>query len=105
MNKINLQDVMSVPKSVMARRVGDEVIVLDLAGGEYFGLPDVGARVWELLLDGKSLVQAAEAIASEYRVDRATAEEDLIRLVMELRDKGLLVASPTTGPVEIAPLG
>lgn len=90
---MNLQNVVSVPKSVMARRVGDEVIVLDLSGGQYFGLPDVGARIWELLLDGKCLVEVAGTIASEYDVDLVTVEGDLIRLVTELRDKGLLVVS------------
>jgi hypothetical protein len=102
---MNLQDVVSIPKSVMARRVGDEVIVLDLTGGEYFGLPDVGARIWELLLDGQSLMQVAEAITNEYDVERADAEDDVIRLVTELCDKGLLVASPTTVHVDIGSLG
>lgn len=101
---MTLQDVVSIPKSVMARRVGDEVIVLDLTGGEYFGLPDAGARIWELLLDGKSLMQAADAIANEYDVDRATAEDDVIRLITELRDKGLLVVSTAPACVDTAPL-
>ena len=101
---MNLHDVVSIPKSVMARRVGDEVIVLDLTGGEYFGLPDVGARIWELLLDGKSLIQVADAIAIEYDVDRATAEDDVIRLVSELCGKGLLVASTASVQVDLAPL-
>lgn len=102
---MNLQDVVSIPKSVMARRVGDEVIVLDLNGGEYFGLPDVGARIWELLLDAKSLIQVADAIANEYDVDQATAEGDVIRLVTELGDRGLLVVSTASVTVDIAPLG
>jgi len=97
---MKLHDIVSIPKSVMARRVGDEVVVLDLLGGEYFGLPDVGARIWELLLDGKSLPQTMEAITEEYEVTRATAELDLLRLVTELQAKGLLVVSPSPeGPV------
>lgn len=91
---MNLRDIVSIPKSVMARRVGDEVIVLDLTGGEYFGLPEVGARIWELLLDGKSLVEVAGVIVSEYDVDRATVERDVLSLVADLSDKGLLVVVP-----------
>lgn len=93
-SKMNLRDIVSIPKSVMARRVGDEVIVLDLTGGEYFGLPEVGARIWELLLDGKSLVEVAGVIVSEYDVDRTTAERDVLSLVADLSDKGLLVVVP-----------
>ena len=91
---MNLRDIVSIPKSVMARRVGNEVIVLDLTGGEYFGLPDVGARIWELLLDGKRLVEVADVIVGEYDVDRATAEHDVLSLVADLSEKGLLVVAP-----------
>ena len=91
---MNLRDIVSIPKSVMARRVGDEVIVLDLTGGEYFGLPEVGARIWELLLDGKSLVEVAGVIVIEYDVDRATVERDVVSLVADLSDRGLLVVVP-----------
>ena len=93
---LDLQSIVNVPASVMARRVGDEVIVLDLAGGEYFGLPDVGARMWECLLDGQSLQEVANIIASEYEVDQATADADVARIVAELRDRGLVAVSPST---------
>ena len=93
---ISLETILSAPKSVMARRVGDEVIVLDLARGEYYGLPAVGARIWELLVDGKSLVQISNLIAIEYEVESAKAVSDLLQLVTDLCDKGLLVS--TTRP-------
>lgn len=97
---MNLQTIVSVPRGVMARRVGDEVVVLDLERGEYFGLPAVGARIWELLSDEKSLGQVVEAIVIEYNVDRDTAELDLIRLAEDLVVRGLLIsAPPSVGPV------
>lgn len=97
---MNLQTIVSVPRGVMARRVGDEVVVLDLERGEYFGLPAVGARIWELLSDEKSLGQVVEAIVIEYNVDRDTAELDLIRLAEDLVVRGLLIsAPPSAGPV------
>ena len=97
---MNLQTIVSVPRRVMARRVGDEVVVLDLERGEYFGLPAAGARIWELLLDGKSLGQVAEVIVNEYNVDLETAELDLIRLAEDLVAHGLLSSAlPSAGPV------
>lgn len=91
---IDLHTRVLIPKSVLARRVGDEVIVLDMERGEYFGLPAVGARIWELLPDGKSLADVADVVASEYDVDRAAAERDVLGLVADLSDKGLLVIAP-----------
>jgi Coenzyme PQQ synthesis protein D (PqqD) len=88
---MNLNSNFSVPNSVMARKVGDEVIVLDLTGGEYFGLPAVGATLWEHIQDNQPLSHAVAKILDEYDIDRSTVESDVLRLVGELCQRGLLV--------------
>ena len=40
---MNLSDSLSIPSQVMARTVGDETVILDLASGTYFGLDPIGA--------------------------------------------------------------
>lgn len=92
---MNLQSVFSVPKTVLARRVGDEIVVLDLGGGEYFGLPEIGGRMWELLVEGKSLQDVTDAMVEEFEIDRSTVERDLIGFAGDLCSRGLLVAMPT----------
>jgi hypothetical protein len=37
----------------MARTVGDETVILDLANGTYYGLDPVGARMWQLMSEGQ----------------------------------------------------
>jgi hypothetical protein len=46
-----------------------------------------------LLGEGKSLAQVCDTLTAEYEVSRATAEQDLERLVRELGAKGLLTLS------------
>ena len=74
----------------MARQVGDETVLLDLASGNYYGLDPVGARIWQLLGEGKTLVEVCDALVAEYDVPRSTLESDVERLVGELGAKGLL---------------
>lgn len=59
---MKLDDTIRVPPHVLARTVGDETVILDLASGSYFGLDPVGARVWQLLADGRNLAQACDAM-------------------------------------------
>ena len=40
-------------------QVGDETVILDLASGTYFGLDPVGARIWALMGEGKTLAESA----------------------------------------------
>lgn len=80
----------SVPEHVMARQLGDDCIILDMATGTYFGLDAVGSRVWQLLTETGSLEQISERLAREYDVTPHQAASDLARLVDELSANGLL---------------
>lgn len=74
----------------MARAVGTEVVILDLASGTYFGIEAVGARAWEILREGHSLGEAVDMLLAEYDVARPELERDLFRLAGDLVDRGLL---------------
>jgi hypothetical protein len=79
---------------VVWRDLEGEAVLLDLASGTYFGLNDVGTRIWRLLEAGESLARIAEALAEEYEVSGEQAARDAEALVKELRGRGLLVEAP-----------
>ena len=87
---MKLSDKVSIPPQVMARTVGDETVILDLANGTYFGLDPVGARMWELMGEGKTLAAICEQLLEEYEVSRDDLERDTLRLTQELADQGLV---------------
>ena len=87
---MNLSDRVNIPPEVMARTVGDETVILDLASGTYFGLDPVGARIWELMGKGKTLGEICDQILDEYEVSREMLEDDALRLARELADQGLI---------------
>ena len=81
---------MVIPQQVLARQVGDETVMLDLDNGTYYGLDQVGTRIWQLLAEGKTLAQVCDTMIEEYEVSREEIERDVTRLVADLSDKGLL---------------
>lgn len=85
-----LPDSLTIPTQVMARQVGDETVILDLASGNYFGLDPVGARVWQLVTEGKSVAQVCAIVLTEYQVTPEQLERDLERLFGQLSAHGLL---------------
>jgi len=89
---MRLSDRVNIPMQVMARQVGDETVILDLASGTYYGLDPVGARIWQLIAQGRTLAQVCEAMLAEYEVTAADIERDLMALVQTLLDKNLLAA-------------
>ncbi len=67
-----------------------EVVVLNLKNGTYYGLEDVGNRVWELLQQPTTLRNVQTAIVDEYDVESDVACHDVQELVNSLVTEGLV---------------
>ena len=87
---MNLETKLTVPAQVMSRLVGDETVLLNLETGIYFGLDGVGQRIWDAVVEGDSLEQIAAKIVSDYDVDEAHAQADVLEFANELVERGLL---------------
>jgi hypothetical protein len=85
-------------EAVHARRFDEELVILDLAKGEYFALDDVGARLWAGLQEGRTLGEIAEEIVAEYDVPLTKAIADLAALGETLVAQGLLIPEGQGGP-------
>jgi hypothetical protein len=71
------------------QEIGGEGVILDLASSTYFGLDEVGVRLWQLLQTSPDLQAACETLLSEYEVESAQLEQDLLKLVVQLSEAGL----------------
>lgn len=75
---------------VVSRVVDGEAVLLDLASGKYFGLNEVGSRVWEHARAEISVAELFERMSAEFDVDAATLRRDLDELLGDLADKKLI---------------
>ena len=87
---MDLETRLSIPAQVISRRVGDETVLLNLESGIYFGLDGVGKRIWESVGEGLTLAETATIIVSEYEVETAKAQSDVIEFARTLVERGLL---------------
>lgn len=91
---MKLTDRLSASSDVIAREVGGETILLDLASGNYFGLDPVGTRVWQLIEEeGCTLGEACDVLVGEYDVAHAELEKDLLALAENMADQQLISTS------------
>ncbi len=81
-----------VAPNVFTREFEGELVVLDLEGGDYYGLDALGRRLWEGLTHGKSPAEVAAEVAADHEVALATVEADFTNLTKELLERKLLVA-------------
>ncbi len=83
----------SVPDGVLIRSLEGESVVLNLKTEKYFGLDEVGTRMWTLLTDAGNIQSAYDSLSAEYDVEPAQLRADIERLIGELVEHGLLTVS------------
>ncbi len=76
---------------VLFQEVNGEIVLLDLQAETYFGLNETGARVWQLLQDGKAGDQLLDQMLEEFEIDRPQLEADVTELIAQLSEAGLIV--------------
>jgi hypothetical protein len=82
--------VISPAKDVLVSEFGDELVILNLRDGIYYGLDDVGARIWRILKQSATISAIRDALVEEYDVDPDRSERDVRTLVEECASRGLV---------------
>lgn len=90
---LTLDFVLRIPDHVLFTFVDGDAVLLNTRTNQYFSLDDVGAQLWNLLGEGKSLRAAHDSLLGEYQVDGAQLERDLLELVGQLMESGLVEAA------------
>lgn len=80
----------SVIQGQISSNLADEAVILNLESGIYYGLNEVGARVWQLLQTPQSFSAIKERLLAEYEVDTETCEQDLVAILQDLQDAKLI---------------
>lgn len=88
--QIQLSDRVVIPEGVHIQGVSGEAIILNLKTERYYGLNEVGTRMWEVMTTTNSLQTALDLLLTEYDVELSTLRGDLLEMVTRLVEDGLL---------------
>ena len=89
-----LDSSVSIAPGVLAQTVQDEGVLLHLETESYFGLNPMATLVWQGLEAGATLRAIHDRILADFAVEAEQLEHDIIDLIEELRQAGLVVAEP-----------
>ena len=57
--------------------VEGETVILNLADGRYYGLEPVGARIWELIQEPRTICEIVTALTEEYDISAKDCRRDV----------------------------
>lgn len=88
---ISKQSIVVVAPDQVSSELVDESVILNLKTGMYYGLNEVGASVWQLLQQPKTVADICDAIEQEYDVDTTQCEADVLTLLKDMIEAQLVV--------------
>ncbi len=88
--QITLESVVSVAPDQISCKLDGDAAILNLKTGAYHGLNPVGAAIWGLLERPIKVGSLLDEMLAQYDVKRDACESDLIQLLRQLHERGLI---------------
>ena len=82
--KLQATDRFNISSEVLSQEVNGETVLLDLEGESYFGLNEVGSRIWQLLKTENTVSEILSTLSDEYDVGQVQLENDIESLLADL---------------------
>ncbi len=86
----NLNQTIALSPDVISQEVSGETVLLDLESENYFGLDEVGTRIWQLIKETNELQIIFDTLLKEYDVSEEKLQLDLTTLLTEIEGMGLV---------------
>ena len=89
-DKISIHAVVVLSKDQVSADLDGETAILNLKNGVYYGLDEVGSKIWNLIKKPKQVREVRDAILDEYDVEPDRCERDLCALFEKMLTAGLI---------------
>ena len=88
--KLSGQSMVVVSQDQVSCDLSGESAILNLKAGVYYGLNEVGTRIWKLIQEPRRVSEIWDVILEEYEVEPDRCEDDTVELLQELMENGLV---------------
>ncbi|MEM7331984.1 MAG: PqqD family protein [Chloroflexota bacterium] len=79
-----------VHPETISSEVENQVVLLQYESGVYFTLNEVGTNIWQLIEEEKTHQQIINELQRMYDVNEERLNQDVLALVKQLKEKGLI---------------
>ena len=78
----------------LAAKVGDELVMMSAEKGNYIGLSEVGARIWELIETPQDVDAVCARLVNEFEVTPEVCRTEVETFLNELVKHGAIALDP-----------
>lgn len=90
MSELTLPKKVKVSDNVLFQEIDNEYVLLNMETEQYFGLNEIGAKLWHSIAEYGDVDNALEQIMKAYDVAEDTLKKDISSLLTELSNEQLV---------------
>ena len=79
----------------LSAKVGDELVMMSAEKGNYIGLSEVGARIWDIIETPSDVAAVCDRLQQEYEVDPDVCRAEVESFLSELVKHGAIALDQT----------
>jgi hypothetical protein len=85
-----MEPIITISPNVLYKRLGEEVILINLETDRIFSLNQTGAKAWELIESTHNLDQVKKRLAEIYDVTPEILESELVQILDSFTAEGFI---------------
>jgi hypothetical protein len=89
-DQISEQTVICRSDALLSNNLGDDVVMMDIEQGAYYGLEGVAARIWEMTEKPVSVGELCDNLEREYEVSREQCRAEVTRFLNDLLNRKIV---------------
>jgi len=87
---LNVDCIVQRDLEVLAAEAGQDLVMVSIANGLYYGVSDVAREIWGAIERPKKISDLIDHLIATHNVDRSKCEEETLSFLEDLLTEGLL---------------
>jgi hypothetical protein len=87
---LTLNSIIQRDPEVIAAEADQDLIMVSLASGSYYGVSDVAREIWDAIERPKRISDLVDDLTARYHIDAASCEDQTLSFLEALLHEGLL---------------
>jgi len=90
MSEITIDTKVQQNLSMIASKIDNETVMMDIDSGKYFGVDTVGTDIWDKIETPTTLTKVCDLLQKEYNVENDKCRESVLKLMNKMYSQGLV---------------
>lgn len=88
---LTLESLIQRNPKLIANQMDGEIVMMSVDDGAYYGLDEIGSRIWELLEQPVKVSSLLDLLMEEFEVSKEECSSDTLEFLQDLQAKNLLL--------------